>query len=79
MTSGKQEHEDVFVDGEETELSRRLKVQINEKDLVSVWLGMLAFIASNVPLISCSMVSAQALSSRYQRGFRTIIIIRSRF
>ncbi|RCN38486.1 a20-like zinc finger [Ancylostoma caninum] len=33
MTSN---HDDVFVDGEETELSRRLKVQINEKDLLCV-------------------------------------------
>ncbi|WKX99624.1 hypothetical protein Q1695_014479 [Nippostrongylus brasiliensis] len=36
MTSGQQEQDDVFVDGEETELSRRLKVQINEKDLLCV-------------------------------------------
>ncbi|KAK6739788.1 hypothetical protein RB195_008343 [Necator americanus] len=33
MTSNQ---DDVFVDGEETELSRRLKVQINEKDLLCV-------------------------------------------
>ncbi|VDO30181.1 unnamed protein product [Haemonchus placei] len=36
MALGGEDHEDVFSDGEENELSRRLKVQINEKDLLCV-------------------------------------------
>ncbi|KAK5974463.1 Rab5 GDP/GTP exchange factor, partial [Trichostrongylus colubriformis] len=36
MTSSSESRDDVFVDGEENEFSRRLKVQINEKDLLCV-------------------------------------------
>ncbi|XGW16084.1 hypothetical protein V3C99_001493 [Haemonchus contortus] len=36
MALGGEDHEDVFSDGEENDLSRRLKVQINEKDLLCV-------------------------------------------
>ncbi|PIO57342.1 a20-like zinc finger, partial [Teladorsagia circumcincta] len=36
MTSGSEDHDNVFVEGEENELSRRLVVQINEKDLLCV-------------------------------------------
>ncbi|RCN36292.1 a20-like zinc finger [Ancylostoma caninum] len=54
MTSN---HDDVFVDGEETELSRRLKVQINEKDLDLRGFIFLEIIQENIVLVEELLVT----------------------